>query len=564
MTVYVDCYYDNPVMTSLLLLFLLSSLSITNAQHTLIEDHSYGDRAKDALFGFLVGLFLVIFSIPTLWFVEQIAVEDYLVLNRCRKACKRIEDCSEKVNTKYEERPVHITGKTKVINNDITTTSNRGKEEEEEEEEELNINHDKETGFIMKSSKKAVRLKRVVEMYQWVEKSKKEEKRTVYTYDLQWCEHDSNSSQFHMSIGHHNPIRNPSLYSTIKNAFNSTYVGSYQLIEEQIQKLHHFQLCPIEKMSTDLELSLYKMHGTVERGPKHHQCTRNSADDYTSLMQKSCTEDSDYLVYNGSILHPTPGTIRISYEAVHEEEDISLVGVQVSNSFRPFTKIDAHKNITLPSIWSILGFNGNSNTGKNEDDLEYERLQQQQQSSIICCAIMDSIRNVLGTIIGGSGVLLVEERITTPAVMFHDETVKMFKKINLLRLLGCFLLSLGLYLLVNPVAVMLSFIPYLSGILSNAFWIAALLLGFTIGALVISIAWVVYHPEVLAGLMFAIGVPVWIAGSTFVGEVLCILALFPSSLYVLHRMEEKRYLERLQQLDEMESEDEPLLAAKLV
>ena len=127
-----------------------------------------------------------------------------------------------------------------------------------------------------------------------------------------------------------------------------------------------------------------------------------------------------------------------------------------------------------------------------------------------------------------------------------------------------FLLSLGLYLLVNPVAVMLSFIPYLSGILSNAFWIAALLLGFTIGALVISIAWVVYHPEVLAGLMFAIGVPVWIAGSTFVGEVLCILALFPSSLYVLHRMEEKRYLERLQQLDEMESEDEPLLAAKLV
>ena len=161
-------------------------------------------------------------------------------------------------------------------------------------------------------------------------------------------------------------------------------------------------------------------------------------------------------------------------------------------------------------------------------------------------------------------MLLVEERITTPAVMFHDETVKMFKKINLLRLLGCFLLSLGLYLLVNPVAVMLSFIPYLSGILSNAIWIAALLLGFTIGALVISIAWIVYHPDILAARMFAVGVPLWVTGSIFMGEILCVSALFPSALYLLQQREEKRYAERLQQLDGMNPEDEPRLVAKLV
>lgn len=529
----------NGVIAAILVLYL----PITNAQHAIAVDQSYGDRTKDAFFGFLVGLALVVFSIPALWFVEQIAVEDYLVLNRCRKACKKIANSSDKVNTKYEERPVHITGKTKVVN------PPGGGED---------LGNDEETGFILKSNTKAVRLKRTVEMYQWVEKSKKEEKRTVFTYDLQWSESDHDSSGFHLSEGHHNPRRNPAIQSFTKNASKSTSVGSYQLVEEQVQKLQHFQLCPIE-MTTDLEPSFKKF--SVERGPKQHQCAGES--DYTSLLQASRPEDSDYLVCNGSLSCPTPGTVRISYEAVHENGDVSLIGVQVSNSFRAFTKEDAHKSVTLPSIWSLLGLNRRNSAAKSEDDLEYERLQQ-QQSSVTCCTIMNSIRSVLDSVIGGSGVLLVEERITTPAVMFHDETVKMFKKINLLRLLGCFLLSLGLYLLVNPVAVMLSFIPYLSGILSNAIWIAALLLGFTIGALVISIAWIVYHPEILAALMFAVGVPLWVTGSIFIGEILCISALFPSALYLLQQMEEKRYAERLQQLDGMNPEDEPLLVAKLV
>jgi MFS-type transporter involved in bile tolerance (Atg22 family) len=76
---------------SVIAAILVLSFSITNAQHAVAVDQSYGDRTKDALFGFLVGLVLVIFSIPALWFVEQIAVEDYLVLNRCRKAARRLQ-----------------------------------------------------------------------------------------------------------------------------------------------------------------------------------------------------------------------------------------------------------------------------------------------------------------------------------------------------------------------------------------------------------------------------------------------------------------------------------------
>jgi hypothetical protein len=68
-----------------------------------------------------------------------------------------------------------------------------------------------------------------------------------------------------------------------------------------------------------------------------------------------------------------------------------------------------------------------------------------------------------------------------------------------MRLLGCLMLSIGLYLIFNPIAVILSFIPYLSGMISNFFFIVAMILGFLLGILLISTAWVLYHPEYMAG-----------------------------------------------------------------
>ena len=72
-------------------------------------------------------------------------------------------------------------------------------------------------------------------------------------------------------------------------------------------------------------------------------------------------------------------------------------------------------------------------------------------------------------------------------------------RIYIARLLECLMLSIGLYLIFNPIAVILSFIPYLSGMISNFFFIIAMLLGFLLGSLIISIAWVLHHPEYMTG-----------------------------------------------------------------
>ena len=48
--------------------------------------------------------------------------------------------------------------------------------------------------------------------------------------------------------------------------------------------------------------------------PKTHA---SSNEDYTNIMSSVETELSDYIVYNGNLSSPTPGTMKVSYEAVN-------------------------------------------------------------------------------------------------------------------------------------------------------------------------------------------------------------------------------------------------------
>jgi hypothetical protein len=96
-------------------------------------------------------------------------------------------------------------------------------------------------------------------------------------------------------------------------------------------------------------------------------------------------------------------------------------------------------------------------------------------------------------------IKVAKERGTTLGSLFLSERRKLSHRLLLLRLLGCLLLSLAIYLIFNPIAVVLSFVPYLSGLLSKLFWVAALLLGFVGGELVIALAWVLHRPAYFGG-----------------------------------------------------------------
>jgi hypothetical protein len=108
---------------------------------------------------------------------------------------------------------------------------------------------------------------------------------------------------------------------------------------------------------------------------------------------------------------------------------------------------------------------------------------------------------IAGAVVGKS-ILLVEERDTKPEILFRDESVKFLKSLYISRLAGCLGITLGIYLIFNPISALLSFIPYLSDIISSLFFVVAIILGFAIGAAVIALSWVLHRPEYMLGLAY--------------------------------------------------------------
>jgi hypothetical protein len=432
-----------------------NSVSVTPADVT--EEIPYFDRVKNAAVGFIIGSILLFFSIMLLWIVEKKAVDYDFLLSRCKRAVQSVSDC-EYVNRAFEEFPVFVSGST-ITNHQLRTCS------------------DTDTGFSYQGIQNCIRLKRTVEMFQWVEIKKQEEKKTVYTYEQKWSETDFNSSFFRdKSARYHNPARNPSLFSEIRDS-NTVYVGKYLLSSELICKLHKWELCELKKEN------LLTSGVKVESATKLH--TRISQLNFENILQEHSEQASDYYVYNGSISSPSIGTVRISYEVVLDGGDVSLIGVQNMSSFRPFTRKDA-ETMNPSCITSLTCFNESS----SDDSTTC--------TSPICSFCATLANKVAGDVIGTS-VLLLEERKTAVTNLFKDENILFRKRLHLTRFGGCLAISLAIYFIFNPIAVVFSFIPYLSGLISNVFFLLALILGFVIGWLVISISWISHRPEYLLG-----------------------------------------------------------------
>jgi hypothetical protein len=121
--------------------------------------------------------------------------------------------------------------------------------------------------------------------------------------------------------------------------------------------------------------------------------------------------------------------------------------------------------------------------------------QTSRATSSECCPAINSF---VGEIVG-TEVILLEERFVSKDSLFEDK-LKEFQKTVLITRVGSYLmLSLAFFLILKPIASVLSFLPYIGTFLLNFFWIASLLGGFLLGMVVSAMAWVLYRPYFLAG-----------------------------------------------------------------
>ncbi|MCC6806698.1 MAG: TMEM43 family protein [Deltaproteobacteria bacterium] len=139
----------------------------------------------------LVGAFLFLVSIPLLWWNEGRAVQTYNSLNEGSGAVVSVPN--DKVDAANDGKLVHVTGKA------VTTQTLT----------------DPDFGV---SAQGALRMSRNVQMYQWVQTEKSEKKKklgggeetiTTYSYSKDWKSDVVDSSKFKEPRGHQNPAAMP-------------------------------------------------------------------------------------------------------------------------------------------------------------------------------------------------------------------------------------------------------------------------------------------------------------------------------------------------------------------
>ena len=229
-------------------------------------------KIGDSFKGILGGIVFIIIGIVLLWWYEGNNVRNLKTTAEMSKSY--IDVSSETVNAENEGKLVATNGS--LLN-----------------EQEL-----VDTTFNVKQVTPVLR--RVVEVYQWVEESEDDNGDTRYTYKKEWNSSLIDSSNFHNS-GHNNPTTKP--YEDQTYTSTDVKVGAFSLSSNQINMLSTEGIYSTFDEETITNLG-YKVAGRY---------ATNSAD----------------------INNPQIGDVRVSFE-YNNSTEISVLAVQAGNSFVDF------------------------------------------------------------------------------------------------------------------------------------------------------------------------------------------------------------------------------------
>lgn len=191
---------------------------------SVVSHQSWLSRIGGAIKGVLAGLALFIVAFPLLFWNEGRSVRQYKTL--LEGAGLVISVPSDKVDAANDGKLIHTTGR---VSTEATL-----------EDPEFGV------------SAKALKLRRVVEMYQWREKSDTQtdkklgggtETTTTYTYDKVWSEDIISSADFKKPEGHQNP--GSMAYQTTEKLAKPITLGAFTLPPSLAGDINNYEPLPI-------------------------------------------------------------------------------------------------------------------------------------------------------------------------------------------------------------------------------------------------------------------------------------------------------------------------------
>ena len=262
---------------------------------------SWGSRLGSSLRGVLIGLAMFVAGFPVLFWNEGNSVKTARAIDEGEGACISV-DSNEKVDAEYEGKLVHMSGKADT--KDVLTDA------------------------VFGLSATAIKLKRNVEMYQWIEESRTTEKKkmggsvektTTYTYKKDWSSTAINSGEF-KEAGHDNPgaIEFPEeeLYAS------NVSFGAFKLSDKQIQRIGASQDYVFPASFTSA-LERVQIAGKIIYVPNAE--TRKNALNNRDVASQ-----------------PRIGDMRVTFRVIYPH-DISIIAKQRGDSFVDYTAKNGKK-----------------------------------------------------------------------------------------------------------------------------------------------------------------------------------------------------------------------------
>ncbi len=267
-----------------------------SAQHTVVTRQSWFSRIGGAIKGVLIGLLLFVIAFPLLFWNEGRAVKQFKSLKEL--GAHVVPVASAPIDPGNEGKPVHVTGKA-------------------DTEAVL-------TDPVFALSANALKLDRVVEMYQWQETSQRRtekktgggsETTTTYSYNKTWSESAINSANFHQREGHENPGTMP--YQSHRLVADNVTLGAFRLSSSLVGRIRSYEPLPVEAATTLPE----------------------------AIRETARMHDAG-LYFGADPITPAIGDVRVRFNVVKPTE-VSVIARQTGDTFTPYTAKTGKSNELL-------------------------------------------------------------------------------------------------------------------------------------------------------------------------------------------------------------------------
>ncbi|MGN0874198.1 MAG: TMEM43 family protein [Akkermansia sp.] len=415
---------------------------------TEVTEEGWGSRLGKSFGGVIAGIILFFGSIAFLWWNEGRAVTTAKALAEGEGNVVAVKDIT-KVNSANEGKLVHMSGEAATAET-LTDPS-----------------------FAL--SKNAIALSRKVEYYQWVEhKSESREKQmggsekviTTYTYSKEWVGTPQDSSAFKES-GHENRV-----FTTLPDfdaRAKEVSFGAFKLASGQIARIGGSESLSLEEYTIPVSIAnnaevqggntlyLHVNPGRAEQPvqpvqPAPVNAVQPVATTVTAPVEGQPVEQpaaQTKLVFDNEA---QIGDMRVQWSFVAPQRTISLVAVQVNNTFEPYTAED-----------------------------------------------------------GGGEVDLLTDGVKSAKAMFNDAKSANTMMTWVFRGAGFFAMFLGLSMLVAPLEVLCDILPFLGNIVGAVSKGVCFVIALVISLLDIALAWLFYRPVVGIILLAAVAGVIYLA-----------------------------------------------------